>query len=169
MQKLKVDTSEYIKQYKLNTLLNVARNEEALKLAQSFEHATDNVKLVILQAHLCLSEGKPDKAIEILRLYADKDFYDLELYQMLIELIKADNPDLAYSYANKLYLHNPEDEQIIMYVGMLALMIGHEDVDLISKFYMLIRNQSNNNLGFRMVTFKEIQELRKKQNEVNKT
>lgn len=162
-------TSEHIKQYKLNVLLNLARNEDALKLAQSFERAADNAKLVILQAHLYLSEGKPEKAIQILRLYADKDFYDLELYQMLIELIKADNPDLAYSYANKLYLHKPEDEQIIMYVGTLALMTGQEDFNLMSKFYMLIQNQSNNNLGFRMVSFNEIQELRKKQNEINKT
>jgi len=161
------DNSENIKQYKLNTLLSLGKNDEALKLAQSFNNSSRNPRLIVLQARLYLSEGKPDKAVQVLQSYVDKDLYDLEVYKLLIDLIKADKPDLAGYYANKLYLHNPDDEEVIKFCGLLMLILGQEG-EPVYKFHEMLYQQPQDSPEFKMVTGKEILDIWDKQNEQNK-
>lgn len=116
------DDSLCIKQYKLNALVALARYEEAREIANTFDSIETNAKLTVVQARTFIAEGNPDKAIQTLRAYADKDLYDFEVYRLLIDLIRGDNPEMAFNYADLLYQHNSDDEQIIRFAGMVALM-----------------------------------------------
>ena len=148
-----------IKEYKMNSLVSLTRFEEARKLSDSFADIQTNARLVVFQARTYISEGKKDKAIQIMRAYADKGLYDLELYQILIELIQGDEPDLAYQYAKELYLNDPKNKNIIRFAGNVAIMTGHDDSELSSAYGMQMQEDVAAGAGMRAVGYEEIREI----------
>ncbi|MBQ9842767.1 MAG: trypsin-like peptidase domain-containing protein [Oscillospiraceae bacterium] len=161
------DSSTYIRQHKLNSLIALAKFEDARTIASSFENLTTNARLTVVQARTYISEGQPQKAIQVLRSYADQDLYDLEVYQLLIELIQGDRPDMAYHYALLLHQHNPENEQISKFAGMVAIMTGHDHSALSQNLSTLLYKDMNEGRAVRAATFDEIQEVMREQQEHN--
>ena len=155
--------STKIKEHKMNSLVSLARFEEARQLSESFVDIQTNAKLVLFQARTYISEGQKDKAIQIMRTYADKGLYDLELYQVLIELIQGDHPELAYQYAKELYLNDPTDKRIIRFAGNVALMTGHDDSDISSAYSIQMQEDVAAGAGIRTVSYEEIREILREQ------
>lgn len=159
------DDSSYLRQHKLNALIALAKFEDARSIASTFENLATNARLTVVQARTFISEGQPHKAIQVLRSYADQDLYDLEVYQMLIELIQGDRPDMAYHYALLLHQHNPENEQISKFAGMVAIMTGHDQSALSLNFGTLLHKDMKEGGSVRIATFDEIQEIMREQQE----
>lgn len=155
--------STKIKEHKMNSLVSLARFEEARQLSESFADIQTNARLVVFQARTYISEGKIDKAIQIMRAYADKGLYDLELYKILIGLIQGDNPDLAYQYAKELYLNDPKNKNIIRFAGNVALMTGHDDSEISSAYGIQMQEDVAAGAGIRAVGYEEIREILQEQ------
>lgn len=155
--------SAKLRENKMNSLVSLTRFEEARELSKSFADIQTNARLVVFQARTFISEGKKDKAIQIMRAYADKGLYDLELYKILIELIQGDNPDLAYQYAKELYLSDPKNKSIIRFAGNVALMTGHEDSEISSAYGMQMQEDVAAGAGIRAVGYEEIREILEEQ------
>lgn len=153
------DHSSEIVQYKLNALIGATQFEEARKLADTFPNRTRNAKLTVLYANTFVSQGRRDEAIRTLKSFADQDLYDYEVYKMLIEMIQGDNPDLAYQYALLLSEHEPGNEQIAKYAGMVALMTGHDHSTLSHNFTTLLQKDASKDGPVRIAEFDEILEL----------
>ena len=115
----------------MNSLVALTRFEEARQLSDTFPDIHTNAKLVVFRARTYISEGQKEKAIQIMRAFADQGLYDLELYKILIELIQGDHPNLAYQYAKELYLSNPEDKNVVRFAGNIAIMTGHQGLHVL--------------------------------------
>lgn len=81
------DTVE-LKQYKITALLGLAKTADARAIAQELGDAGANPRLAVLEAQTFISEGQPQLAIDVLRSYADRGLYDIEVYGLLTELLK---------------------------------------------------------------------------------
>ena len=159
------DCSREIMQYKLNALIGATQFDAARKMADTFPNRTRNAKLTVVYANTFVSQGRREEAIQILKSFADQDLYDFEVYRMLIELIQGDNPDLAYKYALLLSEHEPENEQIAKYAGMVALMTGHDHSTLSHNFTTLLQKEASKEGPVKIAEFDEILELIKAGNE----
>ena len=159
------DHSSEILQYKLNALIGATRFDEARKVADSFPNRTRNAKLTVVYANTFMSQGRMAEAIRTLRSFADQDLYDFEVYQMLIELIQGDEPDAAYQYALLLSEHEPENERIAKYAGMVALMTGHDHSALSRNFTTLLQKDVSKDGPVRAAAFDDILELIKVEHE----
>ena len=155
--------STKIKEHKMNSLVSLAMFEEARQLSESFADIQTNARLIVFQARTYISEGKIDKAIQIMRAYADKGLYDLELYKVLIGLIQGDNPDLAYQYAKELYLNDPTNKNIIRFAGNVALMTGHDDSEISNAYGIQMQEDVAAGAGIRAVSYEEIREILQEQ------
>lgn len=87
------DVTAELKQHKINSLLGLAKTVEARAIAQKLGDAGANPRLAVLEARTFISEGQPQLAIDVLRSYADKGLYDIEVYGLLTELLKGSQPD----------------------------------------------------------------------------
>ena len=149
----------YIQQHKMNSLVALARYDEARAFASTFIDNQKNARYAVWQAKTFLEEGQPARAIGILRGYADQGLYDLELYQMLVVLIQGDHPDLAYHYANSIYLHDPDNPQVIRFAGNVALMTGHDSTELSFKFIEILQKSAGEDSTVRIVNIEDIQDM----------
>ena len=157
--------SAHIKECNMNSLVALTRFEEARQLSDTFPDIHTNAKLVVFRARTYISEGQKEKAIQIMRAFADKGLYDLELYKLLIELIQGDNPNLAYQYAKELYLSNPEDKNVVRFAGNIAIMTGHNDPELSSVYGIQMQEDLAAGKGMRAVGYEEIREFLREQEE----
>ena len=159
--------SSHIKECKMNSLVALARFDEARQLSETFPDIHTNAKLVVFQARTYISEGRKDKAIQIMRAFADQGLYDLELYKILIELIQGDNPNLAYQYAKELYLSNPKDKNIVRFAGNIVMMTGHNDPELSSVYGIQMQEDLAAGQGMRAVGYEEIRAFLREQEEAS--
>lgn len=156
-----------MKQYKINALLVLAKPTEAREVARELGEAAANPRLAVLEAQTFIAEGQPQQAINVLRSYADKDLYDFEVYRLLAELLKGEQPDLAFRYAELMYHHDSENMQVLQFAGNIAFLTGHDDSEVAGKFILQL-NQGNGKGGFgQTVTIEEaikiFQEIHEKQ------
>ena len=135
------DRSERIRQCKLNCLVGLSQFDEAIILSKTFPDAEKNPHLVEFQANIYIMQGQKDRAIRILCDFADDGLFDLQLYQLLVSLVQPDNPDRAFEYAYKLYLHDPENPIIIRFAGIIGLMTGHHELS--AKFGPLMQKDTS--------------------------
>ena len=141
------DVTVELKQHKINALLGLAKTADARAIAQELGDAGANPRLAVLEARTFISEGQPQLAIDVLRSYADRGLYDLEVYGLLTDLLKGSQPDQAYQYAERIYRHAPEDQQVLQLAGNVALMTGHDESESVAK-YILYLQKNNGKDGF---------------------
>ena len=161
------DVTVELKQHKINALLGLARTTEAREVAQKLGDAGANPKLAVLEARTFISEGQPQLAIDVLRSYADRGLYDIEVYGLLTELLKGSQPDQAFRYAELIYRHAPEDEQVLQLAGNVALMTGHDESESVTKYILqLQKNGGKDGLAWTVTideALKMMQEANKQQ------
>ncbi len=161
------DVTVELKQHKINALLGLAKTAEAREVAQKLGDAGANPKLAVLEARTFISEGQPQLAIDVLRSYADRGLYDIEVYGLLTELLKGSHPDQAFQYAELIYRHAPEDERVLRLAGNVALMTGHDGAESVAKYILqLQKNDGKDGLAWTITideALKMMQEANKQQ------
>lgn len=161
--------SERIRACKLNCLVSLAKYDDAHRLLETFENVESNVKLVLARANVYIADGKKENAVKVLREFADKDLYDISLYNMLVSLLLTEDRELAYKYAYSLYNHDPENPDVIRLVGYIGIMTGHDDIT--EKYFTLIQEEEKTGKNVRLVSSDEIMEFiaeeRKHLNKIN--
>ena len=151
--------------YRVDSLAALALYNEARTQSQALGLVVTNPRYSVWMARTYIKEGNLGKAINILSDYADQGLYDIELYELLIQLLQGSKPDLAYHYAEQLYHQYPNDTKVTRFVGQVALMTGHDNKDISSAFFNQIQNSAGADSDFRMVTIDEIFEIIRDENE----
>lgn len=104
-------------------------------------------------------------AIRALRDCADSGQCDIEVYELLIQQLQGEEPDLAYHYAKQLHFNFPNNPKVTNFVGRVALMTGHESEDISSAFFRQLQDEAKTNSGTRLVTLDEAVKIIKETNE----
>jgi len=159
------DVTVELKQHKINALLGLAKTADARAIAQKLGDAGANPRLAVLEARTFISEGQPQLAIDVLRSYADRGLYDIEVYGLLTELLKGSQPNQAFQYAELIYRHAPEDEQVLRLAGNIALMTGHDKSECVAKYILLLQKNNGKNGSAWTITIDEAVEMLRKANE----
>lgn len=153
------DVTVKLKQFKINTLLGLAKTTDARTIARELGDAGANPRLAVLEARTFISEGQPQLAIDVLRSYADKGLYDIEVYGLLTELLKGSQPDQAFRYAELIYHHAPEDKQVLQLAGNIALMTGHDGAESVAKYILQLQKDNGKDGSAWTITIDEALEM----------
>ena len=159
------DVSIELKQCKIDALLGLAKTADARAIAQELGGSGANPRLAVLEAHTFISEGQPQLAIDVLRSYADRGLYDIEVYGLLTELLKGSQPDQAFQYAELIYRHAPEDKQVLQLAGNVALMTGHDESEAVARYILQLQEKNGKGSSAWTITIDEAVEMIRRANE----
>ena len=159
------DVTVELKQYKITALLGLAKTADARAIAQELGDAGANPRIAVLEAQTFISEGQPQLAVDALRSYADRGLYDIEVYGLLTELLKGSQPDQAFRYAELIYRHAPEDEQVLRLAGNIALMTGHDESESVAKYILQLQKNNGKDGAAWTITINEAVEMIRKAHE----
>ena len=159
------DVTIELKQHKIDALLGLAKTADARAIAQELGGSGANPRLAVLEARTFISEGQPQLAIDVLRSYADRGLYDIEVYGLLTDLLQGNQPDQAFQYAERIYRHAPEDEQVLRLAGNVALMTGHDKSEAVVKYILQLQKNIGKDSSTRTITINEAVEMLQEANE----
>ena len=143
----------------------MAKTADARAIAQELGDAGANPRIAVLEAQTFISEGQPQLAVDALRSYADRGLYDIEVYGLLTELLKGSQPDQAFRYAELIYRHAPEDEQVLRLAGNIALMTGHDESESVAKYILQLQKNNGKDGAAWTITINEAVEMIRKAHE----